>query len=31
MNYLHGGGEDETGVVEVFTVEFVDGDENGVL
>ena len=26
MNDLHGDGDDEMGVVEVFTVEFVDGD-----
>ena len=32
MNYLHGGDDDdEIGVVQVFTVGFVDGDDNGVL
>ena len=31
MNYLHGGDDDEMGVVQAFTVEFVDGDDNGVL
>ena len=32
MNYLHSGGDDdEMGVVEVFTVGFGDGDDNGVL
>ena len=32
MNYLHGDGDDdEMGVVQVFTVGFVDGDDNGVL
>ena len=32
MNYLHGGDDDdEMSVVQVFTIGFVDGDDNGVL